>query len=439
MPEIGVISLGCSKNRVDTEYMLYLLKTAGHEIVNDAKTAEIIIVNTCGFIESAKQESIDTILEYAQFKKTAKCTTLVVTGCLSERYRDELFEELPEVDILIGVHEYHNLPALIEERLSGGNIGLTTNNTNECKHNIQRVLTTPKFSAYLRVADGCNNRCAYCAIPLIRGGLKSLPLEILCNEAELLVSSGVSELTVIAQDTSGYGSDIYGNPKLMELLRRISGIDGLKWLRLLYTYPDTVTKELVEFLASNERTAAYLDMPIQHCNDELLTKMNRRGTKSHMEKLLKMIRRDYPDFILRTTVMVGFPGETEAQFDELMAFISEYEFDRLGAFAFSPEENTKAASMPNQLDEETKRIRLDEIMRLQNKISKKRNEGRVGREYEVLIEGIDGGYAVCRSYAEAPEVDGKILLPVKAVYRPGQYIKARLSGAGDYDFVGEEV
>lgn len=439
MPEIGVISLGCSKNRVDTEYMLYALKTAGHEIVNDAKSAEIIIVNTCGFIESAKQESIDTILEYAEFKKTARCNTLVVTGCLSERYRSELLEELPEVDILIGVHEYHNLPALIEARLTNSNIELTTDNLGSYKHNIHRVLTTPEFSAYLRIADGCNNRCAYCAIPLIRGNLKSLPIETLCDEAELLVSSGASELTVIAQDTSGYGSDIYGGPKLMELLNRVSIIDGLKWLRLLYTYPDTVTKELVEFLANNERACAYLDMPIQHCNDELLVKMNRRGTKAHMEELLKMIRTQYPGFILRTTVMVGFPGETASQFDELKAFISEYEFDRLGAFMFSPEENTLAASMPNQVDEETKRMRLDEIMKLQNKISKKRNQNRVGRKYEVLIESIDDSYAVCRSYAEAPEVDGKILLPAKVAYKPGQYIKARLKSAHAYDFLGEEV
>ena len=427
---IGVISLGCAKNLVDTERMLGLLTGAGHELVSHPDKAEVLIVNTCGFIESAKQESINTILEMAAYKKTGRCKKLIVTGCLSQRYREQLAELLPEVDLFLGVREYEALPGYLS---SGKGEALCPG------PGTKRVLTTPPYSAYLRVGDGCDNRCAYCAIPLIRGPLKSEPMEALVAEAEELAGRGVTELTCIAQDTSGYGVDLYGNPRLMELMERLSRIEGLHWIRVLYTYPDTVTPELIDRIGDNEKIVPYLDMPLQHVNEEVLRRMHRRGTRSHIEKVMDHIEKNAPGFILRTTMMVGFPGETEAAFEEMLAFLKDHPFDRVGAFAFSPEEGTEAALMADQVSEEVKRRRLDRLMTEQKQISLRRNQRRVGSDTEVLVEGREGKYTWGRSYGEAPDVDGRILLPYDQRLKPGQYIEARVTAAGEYDLFAQRA
>ena len=428
---VGVISLGCSKNRVDTERMLGLLQqSGGFRFVSRPEDAEIIIINTCGFIEPSKQESINTILEMAAYKAAGSCKKLVVTGCLSQRYREELRQELPEVDIFLGVREYHLLPSLLQ----GGPASTSV----QCAPIAPRVLTTPSYSAYLRIGDGCNNRCAYCAIPLIRGPLTSTPLEALWEEGERLAQDGVTELTVIAQDTSGYGVDRYNKPMLLPLLQGLCRIEKLHWVRVLYTYPDTVTPELVEGLAMEPKLCNYLDIPLQHINNQMLKAMNRRGSQQHIKQVLDWIRRNAPDFMLRTTMMVGFPGETQEQFQEMLDFLRDYPFDRVGAFAFSPEEGTVAAEMEGQVPEPVKAERLDLLMRQQAGISFQRNRARVGKVTEVLVDGIRGDTAYCRSYAEAPEVDGNVLLPFREGLQPGMYVKARLTRAQEYDIWGEE-
>ena len=427
MSTVGVISLGCAKNQVDTERMLGLLTAAGFEITNQPSEADVLIVNTCGFIESAKQESINAILEMAQYKQGGKCTRLVVTGCLSERYRDELKEAMPEIDLLLGVREYETLP-----RLLGGKTDAP-----HCGPKSARVLTTPRYSAYLRIADGCNNRCTYCAIPLIRGNLVSEPLEELVDEAKRLADNGVSELTLIAQDTSGYGMDRYGKPMLIELLNQLEKIDALRWLRVLYTYPDTVTPELIDRFRAGGKIVPYLDMPLQHTEDEILRRMHRRGDQAHIRQVLDYVAKVAPEFMLRTTLMVGFPGETETQFAAMLRFIQEHPFDRVGAFAFSPEEGTAAANLPDQVPEEVKQERLSRLMAAQQPISRARNERRVGQLVDVLIEGAEETRAFGRSYAEAPDVDGKIVLEHAGHLRVGSYVPAKLIRAEEYDMIGE--
>ena len=429
MSTIGVISLGCAKNQVDTERMLGLLTQAGHALTNNPAEADVLIVNTCGFIESAKQESINAILEMAQYKQGGKCARLVVTGCLSERYRDELRDAMPEIDILLGVREYETLP-----RLLGGK-----SDAPHCGPKSARVLTTPRYSAYLRIADGCNNRCTYCAIPLIRGNLVSEPLEDLVDEAKRLADGGVTELTLIAQDTSGYGMDLYGKPMLSELLTRLEQIESLRWLRVLYTYPDTVTPELIDRFRTGGKITPYLDMPLQHTEDEMLLRMHRRGDQAHIKRVLDYVAKNAPEFMLRTTLMVGFPGETEAHFTAMLQFIKDHPFDRVGAFTFSPEEGTAAAVLPDQVPEEIKQERLSRLMAAQQPISRARNERRVGQLVDVLIEGTESGRAFGRSYAEAPDVDGKIYLEHAGNLTAGSYVPARLIRAEEYDMIGELI
>ena len=425
---VGVISLGCAKNQVDTQTMLGYLKAAGYTFTPDPEAADILIVNTCGFITPAKEESIDAIFEMAQYKAAGSCRLLIVTGCLSERYRKELTEEMPEVDLFLGVREYEKLPRLIAEKLHL-----------PCSPVLspERLLVTPPYRAYLRIGDGCNNRCAYCAIPLIRGNLVSTPIETLVDEAKALADMGVTELSVIAQDTSGYGKDLYGEPRLIPLLKELDRIDGFRWVRLLYTYPDTVTPQLLDTLAEGEKLVPYLDMPLQHCNDELLRRMHRRGTKAHIASVLDHIRKFYPDFTLRTTMMVGFPGETEAQYQELLTFLRDYPFDRVGAFAFSPEEGTPAETMPDQVPDEVKEERLQALMEQQQAISKARNERWIGRELLMLVEetGMDGTYG--RTVREAPDADGSVCAAPSFRHEPGQYLPVRITGADAYDMIGE--
>lgn len=429
MSTVGVISLGCSKNQVDTERMLGILTAAGHEITNTPSKADVLIVNTCGFIESAKQESINAILEMAQYKLGGKCARLVVTGCLSERYRDELKDAMPEIDILLGVREYETLP-----RLLGGK-----SDAPHCGPKSARVLTTPRYSAYLRIADGCNNRCTYCAIPLIRGNLVSEPLEDLVDEAKRLADTGVTELTLIAQDTSGYGMDRYGKPMLGELLDRLEKIDSLRWIRVLYTYPDTVTPELIDRFRAGGKMVPYLDMPLQHTEDEMLRRMHRRGNQAHIKRVLDYVAKVAPDFMLRTTLMVGFPGETEAHFSAMLQFIQDHPFDRIGAFTFSPEDGTAAANLFDQVPEEVKQERLARLMAAQQPISRARNERRVGQVVDVLIEGTQDGRAFGRSYAEAPDVDGKVYVERAGNLQAGTYAPVRLIRAEEYDMIGEPV
>ena len=437
---IGAVSLGCSKNAVDTEIMLGELASLGFSIVPEAADAEIIIVNTCGFITSAKQDSIETILEMAQHKKRGSCRMLVVTGCLSERYPGELKNELPEVDLFWGVKDY---PALARKlfKLVGGEGGASSSRPVILCGNERRLLTTPPYRAYLRIADGCDNRCTYCAIPLIRGARRSFPMERLVDEATSLASSGVTELTVIAQDTSAYGLDLYGRPMLRELLEGLCEIDGLHWLRVLYAYPNTVTRELVDAMSGNEKIVNYIDMPIQHISEKMLRAMNRHGSGEHIRAITDYIRASAPDFILRTTVMLGFPGETEADHAELMEFLSEHPFDRVGAFAFSPEDGTPAASYPDQVDAALAKRRLNEVMLLQKSISLSRNSSRVGSTVEVLVESVSrnakGVRAVGRSFAEAADVDGVISFAADDSVKPGDYVPVLITLAHEYDLEGE--
>ena len=429
---VGVISLGCAKNQVDTERMLSLLSRFGYAFTPDPAEAEVLIVNTCGFIDPAKEESINTILEMAQYKEQGRCRALVATGCLTERYRRELTEELPEIDILLGVREYEKLPGLLAQKLGlplpAGSCALT-----------DRLLTTPPYRAFLRTGDGCNNRCTYCAIPLIRGNLRSEPVEELIDEAKRLADRGVSELTVIAQDTSGYGVDRYGKSMLIPLLQALNGIEALHWVRVLYTYPDTVNEALLDTLAQGEKLIPYLDIPLQHIDDDILTRMHRRGSGAYIRRLLDYLYKNYPDFTLRTTMMVGFPGETEDQFQSLLTFLRDYPFDRVGAFAFSPEEGTAAATMPDQVPDEVKQARLAALMAQQRPISLKRNQRWVGRETELLIEELTKTHAIGRTPREAPDVDGRVTIPRKSYHAIGEYEPIKLTQAGEYDMKGESI
>ena len=429
---VGVISLGCAKNQVDTERMLSLLSRFGYAFTPDPAEAEVLIVNTCGFIDPAKEESINAILEMAQYKERGRCRALVATGCLTERYRRELTEELPEIDILLGVREYEKLPGLLAKKLGlplpAGPCALT-----------DRLLTTPPYRAFLRTGDGCNNRCTYCAIPLIRGNLRSEPVEELIDEAKRLADRGVSELTVIAQDTSGYGVDRYGKSMLIPLLQALNGIESLHWVRVLYTYPDTVNEALLDTLAQGEKLIPYLDIPLQHIDDDILNRMHRRGSGAYIRRLLDYLYKNYPDFTLRTTMMVGFPGETEEQFQTLLAFLRDYPFDRVGAFAFSPEEGTAAATMPDQVPDEVKQARLAALMAQQRPISLKRNQRWVGRETELLIEELTKTHAIGRTPREAPDVDGRVTIPRKSYHAIGEYEPIKLTQAGEYDMKGESI
>lgn len=428
--KIGIVSLGCAKNRVDTENLLGRLKDAGHEFVDDPSQADAIFVNTCGFIESAKQESIEAILEMAEARKAG--AKLIVTGCLVQRYHEALMEELPEIDGMMGVSDYDKaLEVLANEERACHVDG------DERFPVCGRVLTTPRYSAFVKISDGCDNRCTYCAIPLIRGKYGDRPFEEIVDECEKLAADGVTEITLIAQDTSRYGSQLYGKTRMSELLKRVAQIEGVHWVRVLYCYPDTTDDELLETLANEPKVCAYLDLPLQHINDRLLKVMNRRGSsewiKTRIEKCKQL------GITLRTTMILGFPGETEEEFCELMDFVREARFDRLGAFAYSAEDDTAAAEMDCQIDEEVKLRRLDELMMMQQGISMELNEERIGEECEVLCEGFEDGTYYGRSRKEAPESDGAIRFTADREILPGEYVMIRIIGAEAYDLYGEEI
>ena len=436
MKKVGMVSLGCAKNRVDSENMLGMLREKGFEIVTDPAEADVLFVNTCGFIESAKEESIDAIFEMAQYKREGKPKKLFVTGCLAQRYPEELLGEIPEIDGILGVAEYGRLFEMIGAADAGARPCYTANGARFL--NAPRVLTTPGYSAYVKISDGCNNRCTFCAIPLIRGAYASRPFDDIVDECRKLAAQGVTELTLIAQDTSRYGCDLGdGHFLLPELLEAVSAIAGVHWVRVLYCYPDSADDRLLDAIQRLPKVAPYLDLPLQHIDDALLRRMNRRGDSELIRRRIAGCRAR--GITVRTTMIVGFPGETDAQFEELMDFVKEARFDRLGAFTYSAEEGTAAAKMPDQLDETVKQRRLDQLMMLQQSIAMEINRARVGTTCEVLVDGFDEaeGRFYGRSLLEAPESDGCIWLAAGRALTPGEYVNVRITGADAYDLEGE--
>ena len=435
MKKVGMVSLGCAKNRVDSEVILGTLKEAGYEIVSDPAEAEIIFVNTCGFIEPAKEESIEAIFEMAKYKETGRLKKLFVTGCLAQRYIDDLYREMPEVDGFMGVADYTRLLEMMQEAEAGGRPRYVCDG--ERFFHAERVLTTPAYSAYVKISDGCDNRCSYCAIPLIRGPYHSRPFDSIVEECRELAARGVTEITLIAQDTSRYGNDFpEGKLLLPELLKAVSAIEGVHWVRVLYCYPDTTDDRLLDAIATLPKVAPYVDLPLQHIDGPLLKRMNRRGSPEWIKSRISACKER--GLTTRTTMIVGFPGETEEAFHELLQFVKEARFDRLGAFTYSPEEGTPGAAMPDQIAEEVKQRRLDELMTLQQGISLEENTARVGEICEVLCEGAEEGMFVGRSIREAPESDGVIRFTAAREVAPGEYLNVKITGADAYDLFGEE-
>ncbi len=432
---VGLISLGCSKNRIDSEQMLGVLRANGYKIVSDPAKAEVIIVNTCGFIQSAKEEAISTLFEMAEYKKSGKCRLLVATGCFAQRYPEAIREEMPEVDAIMGVNEYQKLCQAIEEAGAGARPVYTGDDGTFFEYG--RVLTTPRYSAYVRIGEGCDNWCSYCAIPLIRGRYRSRPKEDILSEVRTLAEKGVREFTLIAQDTTRYGSDGGKESRLPELIEEIAGIEGVSWLRTLYCYPERVDERLLDVIARHDNVCKYLDLPMQHISQHILKDMNRRDTSEHIRKVCRMFRER--GMMLRTTLMVGFPGETDEDFDELMDFVRETKFGRMGAFMFSPEEGTRAEKMPGQIPEEIKQARYDALMTLQHGISLKCNKARVGSTCRVLVERKRGDRYVGRSEFEAPETDGNIYFHSDTPCETGTFVNVRITGARAYDLMGERV
>lgn len=437
--KVGMVSLGCSKNQVDAERMLYKIEQKGYRLVADAALADIAIINTCGFIESAKQEAIETILEFAALKKEGRIKKIIITGCLAERYREEVLSEIPEADAVVGIGSNDKICDIIDSVLAGQqltsfddklSLGLTGG----------RIQTTLSFYSYLKIADGCSNCCSYCAIPQIRGKMRSVPMEELTAEAEEMVRNGVRELIVIAQDSTRYGEDIYGKPMLPELLKKLCGIAALKWIRVLYCYPERITDELLQVMAEEDKIVKYIDMPIQHCDGDILQKMNRKGDEASLRELIKKIRAKIPDIILRTTLITGFPGETEEQFDRLAEFVKDIEFDRLGCFPYSAEEGTKAALMEGQLETSVKERRADVIMEEQMMIMGVKNHRLQDSVVEAVVEGYDR-YGECyfgRTAADAPDIDGKIFIISKnRRLLPGMFVKVKVTEIMDYDLIGD--
>ncbi len=438
---VGMVSLGCSKNQVDAERMLYKIQKAGYQLVDDAALADIAIINTCGFIESAKQEAIETIFEFVALKNEGRIKKIVVTGCLSERYREEVSELIPESDAVVGIGCNEDIVSVLNRIMEGERVE-AFDDKEKLSLTGGRVLTTLSFTSYLKIAEGCDNRCSYCAIPDIRGKFRSVPMENLLDEARKLVGEGVRELNVIAQDTTRYGIDLYGKYMLPELLTELCKIDELKWIRILYCYPERITDELLEVMAREEKIVKYIDLPIQHCDDEVLKNMHRQGTEASLREVIKKIRDKVPGVTLRTTLITGFPGETEEQFNRLAEFVNEMEFDRLGCFPYSEEEGTPAAEMDCQIDEDIREHRAEIIMEQQSVIAEKKNNALIGKTLEVVTEGFDR-YGECwfgRSAADAPEIDGKIFFtaPDKKPF-PGCFVKVRIDDVLDYDLIGEII
>ena len=440
--KIGMVSLGCPKNQVDAEIMLYRLKEAGYEITGNEGEADLVIVNTCGFIEDAKREAIDNILELGQLKEDGSLKGLIVTGCLSERYKNEVIDEMPEIDALLGIGCNADIVSVVERVLSGEKGIALFAEKEKLDMDSDRILATPRYTAYLRVADGCDNCCTYCTIPSIRGHFRSRTMESVLDEANRLARRGVRELVVIAQDTTRYGEDIYGKLMLAELLNKLCEIDGIEWIRILYAYPERITDELLDTMASQPKIMKYIDIPIQHCNGEVLRNMNRRGDRRSLTELIAKIRAKMPDVAIRTTLITGFPGETEEQFTELCEFVNEIGFDRLGCFAYSAEEGTPAAEMDNQCEKSVKERRAEVIMNDQLRIISEKNQEKIGKTLDILVEGYDNYIRCCfgRSYADAPEIDAKIFFaPSSPRPSEGDIVKVEIFDTIEYDLLGQQI
>lgn len=436
--KILFISLGCDKNLVDTEKMLGLLVSKGYEMTDDETQADIIVVNTCCFIHDAKQESVDSILEMAEYKKSGQVKALIVTGCLAQRYREEIMKEIPEVDAVLGTTAYDRILDAIDAALAEKKLLKMEDLKFLPNVRAKRQVTTGGHYAYLKIAEGCDRHCTYCIIPKIRGAYRSIPMEELCAEARELAEQGVKELILVAQETTLYGVDLYGKKSLPKLLHKLCEISGLRWIRILYCYPEEITEELITVMKEEPKICHYLDLPIQHASDEILKRMGRRTTKQELKKIIAKLRKEIPDICLRTTLITGFPGETEEQHEELMEFVDEMEFDRLGVFTYSPEEDTPAAEMPGQIDEEVKKERQAELMELQQEIAFEQAELMAGREVLVLIEGklADEPAYVGRTYKDAPNVDGFIFVETGEVLQTGDFARVRVTGATEYDLIG---
>lgn len=435
------VSLGCDKNLVDTEVMLGLLAEKGHQMVDSEELADVIVVNTCCFIHDAKEESIQTILEMAEYKKEGACKALIVTGCLAQRYQQEIIDEIEEVDAVLGTASYDKIVDAIEEAIAGHKSVEMTDLKTLPLVDSKRLVTTGGHFAYLKIAEGCDKHCTYCIIPKIRGDFRSVPIERILKEAKELVNQGVKEIILVAQETTLYGKDLYGEKSLPRLLKELCEISGLRWIRILYCYPEEITDELIQVMKEEDKICKYLDLPIQHANNEVLKRMGRRTSKEQLIEIIEKLRREIPEIALRTTLITGFPGETEGQHEELMQFVDEMEFDRLGVFTYSPEENTPAANMENQIDETVKEDRQAKLMELQQEIAFELAEDMIGRELLVMIEGkvADENAYVGRTYKDAPNVDGLIFVESEEELISGDFAKVRVTGAMEYDLIGEII
>lgn len=437
--KVALVSLGCSKNLVDSEVMLNILSKNEYKLTQDTSKADIIIVNTCGFIESAKQESINNIIELGAYKEQGNCKVLIASGCLAERYKEDLIKEMPELDAVIGTGDYKNILEVIESALQGSKVVKFGNQEAVDIHELPRVISTTAASAYLKIAEGCDNRCTYCIIPTLRGRYRSRKFEDIVKEAKLLAQQGIKELNIIAQDTTRYGKDIYGEYKIAELLEEISKIEEIQWIRLLYSYPDEFDDKLINIIATNDKICKYLDIPIQHASNKILKRMGRRTTQEEIAMLISKLRSNIPSVALRTSLIVGFPGETEEDFKELVDFVKKIKFDRLGVFTYSREEDTPAYQMEEQVDDEVKLKRQERIMLLQSDISMDNNQRMVGKVLKVLIEGKLNKKFVARSYKDAPEIDGNVFFSSKVKHNPGDFTFVKINEASEYDLIGEEL
>ena len=437
--KVGMISLGCPKNQVDAEHMLAMMDAEGWEIVDYVDGCDVVIVNTCGFIDDAKKEAIENILDMVELKKEGVISKIIVTGCLAQRYKDEIVKEIPEVDAVIGIGANGDIIKTVEEVMSG--VDTIENYPPQCDLPLegQRILTTPHYWAYLKIGEGCSNRCTYCTIPSIRGNMRSRSMENIIDEAKQLAESGVKELILIAQDTTSYGLDLYGELKLPELLNELCKIDSIEWIRLLYCYPDRITDELIETMKNQEKVVNYIDLPLQHADDKILKAMNRRGDQALIRNVISKLRAEIPDVVIRTTFIVGFPGEGEEEFETLAEFVNEIEFDRLGVFTFSPQEGTPAFDMEDQVDEDIKTRRGEVIMQDQYSIMEEKNNEKIGKTYRVVVEDYDG-YSdsyTGRTYMDAPEIDGLVKFTSHKDLDIGDFVDVEIFDVEDYDLIGE--
>ncbi len=436
--KVGMVSLGCSKNLVDSERMLHKLRAHGYELVTEFGESDVAVVNTCGFIQSAKEEAIETILEIARLKAEGTVKKLILTGCLTERYQKECAEEFPEADAVIGIGDNKDIVDILDRVLKGERV-VQFAPKRDAELTGDRIISTLPFFSYLKIAEGCSNCCTYCAIPMIRGGFRSVPMEDLLAEAQKLADCGVTELNVIAQDTTRYGEDLYGESRLPQLLTALCKIDGLHWIRVLYCYPERITEELMDVMAREEKIVKYIDMPIQHCDDDILKRMNRKSSEAQIRKVVAKMREKMPDITIRTTLITGFPGETEEQFNRLAQFVQDMKFDRLGCFAYSQEDGTKAAGFPDQVDEDMRAHRADIIMEQQMEISAQNNQKQLGTVKTAVVEGFDK-WAECyfgRTEADAPDIDGKVFFSSEKPLKIGEFLKIRIIDTLDYDLLGE--